>query len=130
MTLQIGLKWPVDKSALSRGVAVYAAGEKAKQLLAAGNEQEFRLEAGSIITAQDGEHGQEAASFAQRLSSSTPSTNRHRPICRLEASDKKEYDIRITFWPGNRANFNEALKAIKETLRPDGAPEEVIVTYV
>lgn len=130
MTPQIGLQWPIDKETMPHGIVIYASGEKAKQLQAAGNGHEFRLEAGRILIAEAGDYGPEAASFARSLSHCIPSPNLHRAICRLESSDKEEYDLRITLWPGNRANLDEAIRLLGNTLQSDEEAQKATVVYI
>ena len=128
MAPQIGLKWPIDEKTIASGVITYVSGDKAKQLLTAGNGHEFRLEAGNIVIAGTGSYGPEAVQFARRLSESTPRPNRHRAICRIENSDREEYDVCITTYPGNRANLDEVIGVITRTVYPH---EEVpTITYV
>jgi hypothetical protein len=128
MAPQIGLKWPIDENTIASGVVTYVSGDRAKQLLAAGNGHEFRLEAGHIVIAEMGEYGPEAEQFARSLSESAPRPNRHRAICRIEDSDRDGYDVRITTYPGNRANLDEVIGVITRTIYPhQGVPT---ITYV
>ncbi len=128
MAPDIGLKWPIDDNTIVSGVVTYVSGEKAKQLLAASGGHEFRLEAGRIILAEPGDYGEEAMQFAQRLSERSPRPNRHRPICRIEPSDLGEYDVRITTYPGNRANLDGVIGVITRTVYP--REETPTITYV
>lgn len=127
MAHQIGLQWPIDEAKIANGIAIYASGDKAKQLLAASNGHEFRLEGGRIITADpSGEYSEEAGRFAERLSTRSPRPNRYRALCRIEPSKLEGYDVCIVTYPGNRVNLDGVIDAITQTLYPLKETVEIV----